>query len=158
MTPLQITIPTIFAVAAIVLCFFRRMPSCLVAYAAYVSAGLLGVMRIPIDQYLIWGFICMTDTVNIYSTRLHPSRTMQLYTVIGCLAGFLIGITFGTGAVLFVGGALGAIIGFLAFTRTPRGRSLNIPVSHKLSLFAESACTAWFTLSLVSIVLLAIFA
>lgn len=157
MSAIQITIPTIFAVCAVVMCFFRRMPACLVAYAAYVSAGLLGVMPVPVDQYLIWGFIALITTINMYSSSMHPSVTMHLYTVGGCFVGCLLGAIFGNIAVTIGAGALGAILGFLAFTRTPKGRAMNVPISHTLSLFAQSACNAWFSFTLIAVVLFAVF-
>lgn len=137
--------------------FFRRMPACIVAYAAFVSAGLLNVIKVPIDQYLIWGFIALADTINIYATRLVPSRSMQLYAVVGCLVGCLLGWIGGTVAMVMVGGALGAIIGFLAYTRTPQGRKPGVPLSHRISMLAGSACTAWFSFVMVAIVFSAIF-
>lgn len=157
MTAIQITIPLIFAVAAIAMTFFRRMPACLVAYAAFVSAGLLGVMRIPVDQYIIWGFIVFIDTINIYATRMQPTRSMQLYTVVGCLTGTLLGWLGGTLAIVMVGGALGAALGFLAYTRTPQGQAHPSGLAHRLSMFAGAACTAWFTFDLVAVVVAALF-
>lgn len=158
MTPIQITIPTIFAVAAIAMCFFKRLPACLVAFAAYVAAGLLGVINVPIEQYLIWGFISLADTFNIYASELKPTRAMRLYTVVGCFVGCLLGTVAGSIAAVLVAGALGAIMGFLAFTRTPQGRSNPQPLSRRLSLFADTACTAWFTFALSAVVLAAVFA
>lgn len=158
MTAIQITIPLIFSVVAIVMCFFRRMPACILAFAAFLSAGLLGVMHVSVEQYVIWGFIAVADTVNIYATRMVPGRTMQLYTVVGCLAGFLIGWIGGTVAMVMIAGAVGAILGFLAYTRTPKGRMPGMPLSHRLSLLAGAACTAWFSFVMVSIVLSALFA
>lgn len=158
MTVIQITIPLIFAVAALAMSFFRRLPACLAAYAAYVSAGLLGAMKAPVEQYLIWGFIAAIDTVNIYATRMTPPRAMQLYAVVGCLVGSVLGAVIGSVAAVMGAGAIGAILGFIAYTRTPEGRKSSEPMSHKLSLFAGSVCTAWFSFVLVAVVLAAIFA
>ena len=152
MSALQITIPCIFGVAAITMCFFRRLPACITAYAAFVSAGLLGVFKIPADQYIVWGFIALADTVNIYSTRMVPTRSMHLYTVIGCLAGYLLGATTGSLVAIMGAGALGAILGFLAYILTPEGRAPGMPLSHRLSLLAGSGCTAWFSFMMVAIV------
>ena len=158
MTAIQITIPIIFAVTSLAMCFFRRMPACLVAYAGFVSAGMLGVMRLSVEQYLIWGFLALVDTINIYATRMHPTRTMHLYTVIGCVVGGLLGWLGGTVLVVMVASALGAALGFLAYTRTPQGRRAEMPLSHRLSLFAGSAATAWFTLVMVAYTIAPIFA
>lgn len=157
MNVLQITIPLIFAVAAVVSCFFRRFPACLIAYASFVSAGLLGVIHFPVSQYLIWGFLSLIDTVNIYATRMTPSRPMQLYTVVGCLVGCVVGWLMGSIITFMVVGAVGAALGFLAFMRTPQGRAVKLPMSHLLSLFAGAACTAWFSMCMVAVVLEAIF-
>lgn len=158
MTVIQITIPLVFALASLAMCFFRRLPACLVAYLGYVSAGLLGVMNVPMEQYLIWGFIALIDTVNIYATRMQPPRAMHLYAVTGCLAGSVVGAAIGSVAAVMVGGALGAILGFLAYGRTPKGRAAGIPMSHRLSLFAGSVCTAWFSFVLIAVVISAVFA
>lgn len=157
MTAIQITIPTIFAVIAVAMCFFRRMPASAAAFAAFLSAGLLGVLNYPVSQYLIWGFIALVDTVNLYSTRLHPTRAMQLYTVTGCLAGCAVGIVTGSLSGLLVAGALGAGLGFLAYTRTPKGRAEHTPLARQLSLFAECACRPWFSFVMIAVVMSAIF-
>ena len=153
MTALQITIPLIFSVAAIVMCFFRRVPAFLAAYAAYVSAGLLGAMRVPVDQYVIWGFIALIDTVNIYSTKMIAPKAMHLYSVVGCLVGSVVGAVVGSVAAVMVGGLIGALLGYLAYTRTPQGRACaSMPFTHRLSMLAGTACTAWFSFVLVATV------
>lgn len=157
MTALQITVPLIFDVVAIAMCFIRRLPACLLAYAGYVASALLGVMDVPVEQYLIWGFIALMDTVNIYATKMLPPRAMQLYAVVGCLVGSVLGVVVGSVAAIMIGGALGALLGFLAYGRTPQGRVPGVPMSHRLSMFAGSACTAWFTFILVAITLSALF-
>lgn len=153
MNAIQITIPLIFCFIAVAMTFFRRLPACLVAYIAYVLAGVMGVFKIPVEQYLIWGIIAVADTVNIYATRMEPPRSMQLYAVVGCLVGCLVGGVSLTMASIMIGGAIGAAVGFLAYTRTPQGMAMKVPMTHKLSMLAGSACTAWFSYVLVFIVL-----
>lgn len=158
MTAVQITIPTVLAVVAVAMCFFRRMPACMVAFAAYIAAAILGVVSESLSQYLIWGLIALIDTVNIYATRLRPAREMQLYTATGCFVGCFLGAVVGSIVAVSVAGAFGAALGFLAYTRTPRGRANSDSLARRLSLFAECACTPWFTLVLVAFVMAAIFA
>lgn len=150
MSPIQIIIPGTLSLAAVVLCFFRRLPACLVAYIAYICAGWLGVVDISVDQYLIWGFIAVADTVNIYATRMEAPRAMHLYTVVGCFVGCILGAVFGNLVAIMIAGAVGAILGFIAFKRTPAGRGISSPASHWLSLLAGTACTAWFSFILVA--------
>lgn len=153
MNALQITVPIIFVVSAIVMAFFRRLPSALVAYFGFVSAGMLGTMHITANMYVLWGIIALVDTINIYSTRLDPPQGMRLYTVTGCLVGSLLGVLGGNLAAVFCAGALGAILGFIAFCRTPRGRLPEISMAKRLTLLMESGCTAWFTFVLAAVVL-----
>lgn len=151
MNAIQIIFPTVFAVTALIMCFFRKMPACLVAYAAFVIAGVLGAFRVPAQQYFIWGVIAVADTVNVYMTQMVPSLPMRVYTVVGCFVGCLLGIVLGGLTAVLIAGALGAIAGFFAFTRTPRGRT-SAPLSHQLSMFANAACTPWFTFVILTMV------
>lgn len=147
----MIALPIIFAAIAVVMCFFRRMPACLAAYVSYVSAGLTGLIQISTEQYLLWGVIAVADTINIYMTEMIPSAAMRIYTVVGCLAGSFIGILGGNLAAVMIGGALGGALGFFAYTRTPKGRT-GAPLSHQLSMLANSGCTPWFSFIIISMV------
>ena len=154
MNALQIILPGIIGLSAVVMAFFRRLPACLVAYIAFVAAALLKVFAVPADRYLIWGFIAVIDTVNIYASRIEPPKSMHIYTVVGCFVGCLLGVAFYNTATVMIGGFLGAILGFIAYTRTPVGRLWNAPMSHKLSILAASGCSAWFTFILAATVAL----
>lgn len=148
MQPIQIIVITTFAVAAVIMCFFRRMPCMLVAYFGYLLGGILGAYHVPVSQYFIWGIIAAADTCNIYMTRMDAPSAMRIYTVVGCLAGCIVGAVAATLTAVLVGGAIGGAAGFFAYTRTPRGRS-DAPLSHQLSLFANCACSPWFTFTII---------
>lgn len=148
----QLATATILCLAAVVMAFFRRLPSAAVAFAGMLVAGLWGGCLLLPGQLWFWGIAAAIVTVNMYLSDTPPVTALRLYTVGGALAGSAVGAAFGTMASLIVCGAAGAFLGFEAFRRTPSGR-MNAGPARRIMIFADVAIPAAITFFIAAITL-----
>lgn len=126
---------------------FVLIPFRLVASPCSAFLGLLilsmaktpeGYPLLPLDSSLIFGWLCVTVLVTV-ATLLQPARVRNSnlgiwYILGGAIVGLaigLLGFTFiysvnAMYAVMIVCVAAGTFLGFLSFTRTPRGSGAAI--------------------------------
>lgn len=145
---------TALCLAATAMAFMRRQPAAAVAFAAMCVAG-FGTPQAA-GQYWFWGVATVIVTVNLYLGQQPPLRALRMYTAGGALAGTATGAAIGSTAALIVSGAIGALLGFEAFRRTPGGR-MNASPARRLSIFADTAIPALITFLIVAITLASTF-
>lgn len=146
MATLLYILPSLLALAAMVMTFTRRWPAPAVAFVAMLAARWLGWGQFMPGTLWFWGATAAIVTATHYLSELPPLPALRYYTVGGALVGSVIGALFSTMAGLIAGGIVGAALGFIAFRRTPDGR-MNATVAQTLSVFADTAlpaCVAFF--------------
>ncbi len=131
-------IPAIIGLTAVVMAFFRRLPSTVAAFAAMLSAAAFGWGVFPSGQLWFWGIAALIVTVNLYLDSQPPLLSLRLFTAGGALAGCAVGAAVGSTGALIVCGAAGAFFGFEAFRHTPAGR-MKASLPRRLSIFAAVA-------------------
>lgn len=97
-----------------------------------------GRQLLPINNVILIGWLAMTLTVMIATMLQAPALQAQNrgtgYMTVGAIAGMtvgLLGFTFGADesvlySIMIVATAIGTFLGFLLFTRTPRGSEVGI--------------------------------
>ena len=114
-----------------VLIFWRLAPSAIVAYAAIVCAcfsGAGGEVTVSGNGMLFWGVASVIilglqfiKTDNPLLTRLSSG-----YISAGAIVGGVLGLLSGhTASTIIVASALGAILGLMAYSRTPSGAGVT---------------------------------
>ncbi len=167
---------TIFLIILSALCFaagivmlFRRI---LVAPAlAYIGLLILsftsknGYPVLPINGYILVGWLCMTIVVTFAMLLESPAVRAQLrgmpYIVIGGLTGLavgLLGFTITSSAsllysIMILGVIAGIFLGFLLYTRTPEGAPVAPGSGHFFRYILAKGFPTAVTLMMVGVVL-----
>lgn len=136
---------------ALVLAFFRKMPSAAVAYISMIISALSGLVFFTSSQYWFWGVATVIALLITYAVPRESSKARRLYTVGGALAGAVIGLASGTQAAVIIGGAVGAFLGYEAYGMTPAGRKEMRPRG-SVDEFAALALPAVVNFSMVMLI------
>lgn len=140
---------TLLAIA-IVLAFITSIYAAPVAFLGLCCAGLLPGEHLSVASYLFWG-VAMVIVVAlgfILPPNVALSRRGLPYISGGALAGMAVGLTF-SHAALVVGAFLGALLGGVAYARTPQGKPLEFPTSRFLNYLCAKGLPAVVTMSIV---------
>lgn len=140
------------SVVTVFMAFTRRMPAAVMAFVTFliVHWTIHGTLNDSIMWF--WGIAAGIVTINSYLSAQPPVDTLRYYVVGGALAGTAIGAVASSMAALIVAGAVGAGLGWFAFTRTPSG-TINAPASRKLMMWADIALPALVTFYIIAIAL-----
>lgn len=152
MAQIEYILPCAVALCAVVMAFMRRMPSTVVAFSAMMGAWAWGWALFTPGTLWFWGIATAIVTANLYLTNIPPVPALRYFTAGGALTGCVVGALLGSQPGLIVGGFFGAILGFIAFRRTPAGR-MNATPAQTLSIMADAAIPADTTFIIVIITL-----
>lgn len=117
---------TLLAGAGIVLAFFPRIPAALLSFAAMLVAALSGMVAFDSSQLWFWGTAAVIAGGISWLVPALPDVQGRCYTVGAALVGALVGLLGGTPAWVIIASAAGAFLGFLAYSRTPRGTAAGV--------------------------------
>ncbi len=149
-----IILDSLLMCGAIVMAFRPYFPGSLLAYAGLWAFHLSGLMPITMRELLFWGVATLlvigADTLlPRKSTRSLPGRG---YVAVGTLAGMVVGMLMDSAGII-LGGAIGAFLGAIAFSRTPQGRSLEFPSATFARFLCSRGLPAVVTFSQVGLIL-----
>ena len=152
-------IAAIAASASLVLLFVNRVPSALVAFFALWILNQSHYVAFAPGYILTWLVITLIiialDMMNAIAE--HFSRTVVAYMRTGSIAGMLCGIAINP-AGLIPGSAIGALLAFLAYTRTPAAAKLQFSSSAFIQYFCANGFRIVATTSMVGTLIAAVLA
>lgn len=129
-----VTVVCLLLLVAGVVMSFRSARTAVVA----TFAGMLGIGLLTVDakatELIFWGIATAIVVAIQYllPANVTASRRGVGYIVGATLAGMSVGLTLGREWVT-IGAAVGAILGGIAYSRTPDGRSIKFPSSKFLN-------------------------
>jgi len=145
--------PVLVIALAIITSFMDRLPSPAMAFVGMLSAWAFGWGMFLGGTLWFWGVaMAIASGIKLLS-ELPPIHALRSYVTGGTLVGSVLGALSGTMAALIIAGVAGAVLGFMAFRRTPQGR-MNASMALTLSIFADVALPAAVTF-FISIITLA---
>ena len=128
---LTVIICIILLVLAAALTFYSATYGTAVAFLGLCTAGLIPGIQLEAATYLFWG-TAMLIVIALNYILPHGVATSRLgipYIFTAALAGMLTGLAI-SHAAMIVGAVFAAILGGVAYARTPKGRVLSFP-THK---------------------------
>ena len=123
MPVMMLCVAAVLAGAGAVFAFARRIPAPLVTFAGLAVAAFSGMTAFGSGSLWFWGMAALIASGIAYLEPVPAPRAMRIYTVAGALAGAFVGLVAGTQTWVIVASAAGAVLGRLAYARTPRGAS-----------------------------------
>ena len=119
----------ILIASAVALSFVQATYGTALAFLALCTAGLLDGVTLPVSTYLFWGLAMMiVVALNfILPPQISSSRRGLPYIAGASLAGTFIGLAVGAHGAIITGAVAGAILGGIAYGRTPDGRMVQFP-------------------------------
>ncbi|MCI9286131.1 MAG: hypothetical protein HFJ91_10190 [Muribaculaceae bacterium] len=140
---------SILLVMAVVMSFFTSTYAAAIAFLGLCCAGLLPGEHLSVASYVFWG-VAMVIVIAL-GFMLPPgvarSRKGLPYIAGGALAGMAVGLTF-SHAALVAGAFIGAVLGGVAYARTPQGKVLEFPTSRFLNYLCAKGLPAVVTMSI----------
>lgn len=138
---------------ALFLCYKPIIPATLIGYGAMWVLSYGNHVTFSKDTLMFWGAATMIVLV-IYSSQAQDSSDAKGsgYIATGALVGSIIGML-STHAGIIIGAALGAILGFVAYCRTPQGASIKLPSKEFISQLAAKGLPTVVTISILCTVL-----
>ncbi|MDE6066008.1 MAG: hypothetical protein K2G27_04230 [Duncaniella sp.] len=115
-------------VISAVLTFYYAAYGALVAFLGLCVAALLPGVAPGVAVLIFWGVaVAVVIALGFILPRaVTSSRVGVPYIVLASLAGMLVGLAL-SHAAMIIGSVVGALLGGVAFARTPAGRSLAFP-------------------------------
>lgn len=153
---LLIILTAIFALGALVLTFLERYYAAAVAWVALLGCFLLPSSIITGWQLTFWGLAALLVLgIGFLGGGKSPfPRVANYYVCGGTLAGAIAGMVISS-AGLIIGAVVGALFGVVAFSRTPRGRGIDIADTRVvIPLLATLGLPAVVTISILGHVLI----
>ncbi len=142
---------TLLCGASLVLAFFRRVPAAVVSFLAMIIAGMSRLVVFSSSQYWFWGIaVAIACCIQYLSDAAKSGSTSRNYIVGGALAGSVIGLALGTQASVIVAAAIGGLLGFEAFRRTPSGKAM--PRASRLNELASICLPAVVNFSILMLI------
>ena len=148
-------------IALIIALVLVLSPKWTAAVPAYVGLWLMHwsyYIAVPMKTFVFWG-IATLITVGLY--YLSPSgepdgnKSSNLYVGFTAMAGGMLGILLAP-RIMVLGVVLGAVVGQLAYSRTPAGRWMMTPSSLFWKYFAAKCLPAIVAVSIVCIAVMGI--
>ena len=139
----------------VVMIFFPRTPSCVVAYMAMWAARLSNFTPFTDGTMIFWGAAVAIVVINRYMlpSYIRDSRRGVGYIGGGALAGMAVGLTMYTAATVIGGSILGALLAAIAYTRTERGKVLEFPTIRFFNYLGSKGIPAVMTASMAGIII-----
>lgn len=126
MNPLAIQIlALILSLLALVACFVPRVSASIIAYGALVCAHFAGSAHITGSSLLYWGIVTAIVVALrfIQTAGLSGTRAGIGYISGGSITGAILGfIILPASNAIIIGAFVGALLGSIAYVRTPAGR------------------------------------
>ena len=145
-------------VAALILVLWPRWVAAVPAYVGLVLLHWSYYIAVPVVTFVCWG-IATAITMGLF--YLQPSgepdgnRSSNLYVGFTAMAGGMLGILLAP-RIMVLGVILGAIMGQLAYSRTPAGRWMLFPSTQFWRYFAAKCLPAIVAISIVCIAIMGI--
>lgn len=145
--------------AALVLVLWPRWVAAVPAYVGLWLMHWSYYISVPMLTFIFWG-IATVITVGLF--YLSPSgepdgnRSSNLYIGLTAIAGGMLGIMFSVPRLMILGVILGAMMGQLAYSRTPAGKWMLSPSIQFWRYFAAKCLPAIVAVSIVCIAIMGI--
>lgn len=146
----------ILLTSSVILSFLSNRFSSLVAFCALCATGLTFMLDISMWTYIFWGIaaIIVTTLNFMLPPHISSSRLGLGYIATAALAGTLVGLV-----VSHAGAVVGAILGGVAYSKTPQGKLLEFPSSKFLNYLCAKGLPVIITMcisgTVISILVLA---
>lgn len=116
-------------VAGVALSFVSSLYGTVFSFLGLCATGLLRYVDYPFSTYLFWGTAVAIVVVLWFMLprAVATSRRGLPYMAGASLAGAAIGMAIGGHAAIILGAVVGALMGGVAYGRTPAGRVLEFP-------------------------------
>ncbi len=149
MTLLIITI-IIIATAAI-LSFFNTTYASVVAFIGLCATGLIPGCELSWPTYIFWGIavLIVVSLGFILPRQIVSSRLGMPYICGASLAGMLVGMALSSHAAMVAGAFVGAVLGGVAYAKTPAGNVLEFPTSKFLNYLCAKGLPVVVTMSII---------
>ncbi|MDE6395020.1 MAG: hypothetical protein K2K77_06735 [Duncaniella sp.] len=110
------------------LTFYSATYGAVVAFLGLCAVGLIPGVELGVPVFIFWAVaIAIVVTLGfILPKAVTASRLGVTYIVMGALAGMLVGLAL-SHAAMIIGSVIGALLGGVAFARTPAGKALTFP-------------------------------
>lgn len=128
---LTIIICILLIVSALAVTFASTVSGAALAFLALCSTAMLPGVEFPLTTYIFWG-AATAIVVALYfmlPRSVAASRRGLPYISGASLAGAAIGMAIGGHAAIIIGAVAGALLGGVAYGRTPAGKTLDFPSS-----------------------------
>lgn len=136
---------------ALVMAFFRRLPAVAVAYAAMLTASLSGVAYFTSGELSFWGAAALIALLINYCVPGRIAKGRRLYTVGATAVGAVIGMAIGSQNAVIIASACGALLGYMAWGKTPAGRR-STPTGRPLDELASTGLPAVVNFSILTLI------
>ncbi len=145
---------TLAMCAAIALAFRPWLSGCKFAYAGMWLMDWAGIVEFDYSTLFFWGGACAIALVLdiLLPKEISRGNIGRGYIVGGTLAGMVVGMLLSSAGII-LGGAFGAFLGGLAFSRTPKGKSLKFPSQAFTRFISAVGLPALVTMSMIGLVL-----
>lgn len=139
----------ILLIAGIVLTFFSNSFAALTAYAGMLGIGLTAV-HVTATPLIFWGVATVIVLVIQYllPRNISTSRRGVGYIAGAALAGTFVGMAI-SHEWMIVGAVAGAILGGIAYSRTPAGNVMEFPSSKFLNYLCAKGLPAVVTMCII---------
>ena len=140
--------------AALALVLWPRWVASVPAFAGMLLMHWSYYIAVPTQYLIFWGVATLITAGLFY---LSPSgepdghRASNLYVGLTAIAGGMLGILFNTPSVMVLGVIVGAMVGQLAYSRTPAGKWMLKPSTLFVRYFAAKCLPVIVAVSIVCI-------
>lgn len=154
MTTFLLILTVILALGAIVLSFLDGSVAAVVAFAALCCTGFIPGIDPGATVFIFWGVAAAIALALRFMLpeSVKRSRLGVPYISGGALAGMLVGLALSSHAAIVAGAFVGAILGGVAYARTPAGKVLEFPTSKFLNYLCAKGLPAVVTMSIAGTV------
>ncbi len=154
MTTFLLIIAILFLAAALLLSFADATWAAVAAFIALCFTGLLPDVALGATMFIFWG-VAVAIVVALrfmLPETVRKSRLGLPYISGGALAGMLVGLALSSHAAIVAGAFVGAVLGGVAYARTPAGKVLEFPTSKFLNYLCAKGLPAVVTMSIAGTV------
>lgn len=152
--PILLIAGIICMIAALVLVLWPRWVAAVPAYAGMLLMHYSFYIFARTEYLIFWG-VATLITVGLFylSPKGEPDghRASNFYVGLTAIAGGMLGILFNTPSLMVLGVIVGAIIGQLAYSRTPAGKWMLRPTSMFVRYFAAKCLPVIVAVSIVCV-------
>ena len=142
-------ISIVLTVVAVVLSYYSTVYSSVVAFLGLCCAGLMPQVALPANTYIFWGvaMLIVVALGYVLPPSVTRSRLGMAYIAGASLAGMLAGLSL-SHAAMITGAFAGALLGGVAFAKTPKGKALEFPTSKFFNYLCAKGLPVVITMSI----------